>query len=81
MTFMIAMCLQYRNFRVRIRLFLSVPRPSQVQAEYSSYKMSGGGILETLVEFQSKFPTIVTNYDLGLLRYKAGVDRLGKRLR
>ncbi|XP_043229919.1 deoxyribonuclease-1-like [Amphibalanus amphitrite] len=42
----------------------------KVLAEYKSYKLSGEGILDTLLAFQEKFPSIVTDYDLGLLRYK-----------
>ena len=43
---------------------------TEVRAEFSSYKMSGTAILETLEEFQARFPNIVTPYQLGLLRYK-----------
>ncbi|XP_037080527.1 deoxyribonuclease-1-like [Pollicipes pollicipes] len=42
----------------------------KVEASYRSYKLSGDGILDTLISFQTKFPSIVSNYDLGLLRYK-----------
>ncbi|KAF0291226.1 Deoxyribonuclease-1-like 1 [Amphibalanus amphitrite] len=43
---------------------------SQVQAEYRSYKLSGEAILDTVEVFQTRFPAVVSDYQLGLLRYK-----------
>ena len=51
-------------------LYDSAGALTEVQAEYRSYKMSGAGILDTLAAFQTRFPAIVSAYQLGLLRYK-----------
>ncbi|XP_037079660.1 deoxyribonuclease-1-like [Pollicipes pollicipes] len=50
----------------------------KVEASYRSYKLSGDGILDTLISFQTKFPSIVSNYDLGLLRYKVSCSMASK---